>query len=347
MPKHYDEALVGEAIERVLDSGALDRDSLFVQTKFTPDACDDQPEDVHPYDPGATVRQQVFQSFNSSLQHLRINRIDSVLLHSPYKEHSKSLEAFEALVTLRTEGRVRFVGVSNFGLYGLKRLVAEASEPPDYVQNRCQHKNDWDGEVRRFCAERGIVYQGFWLLTGNRHITSHASTQAIAERKGVSVQAVLLAFLKNHLGIIVLDGTKQVEHMKQDLAAGAIELSADDIRSLEAIELPGDKSLGIQANFVNTLDQDLSVYWKNTQTGELVVQGTVQPQGSLQISTFDSHVFVARESTTERGTSIAIESLQYLHHIIPYSLDVTQWKAELRSGKPPIRASRSLYNNQL
>src|SRR5690242_10651186 len=77
---HYNEALVGEALSAIQDRGTS-RSALFVQTKFTPldgqGACP-------PYDPSADLTTQVRQSFDSSLEHLRTDYIDSYVLHSPY-----------------------------------------------------------------------------------------------------------------------------------------------------------------------------------------------------------------------------------------------------------------------
>ena len=315
MPKHYDEELVGTGIERALESGAVERKNLFLQTKFTPDACEGQPEAKHPYDSTAPIRQQVFQSFNSSVQHLKTTSIDSLLLHAPYQDHTKNVEAFQAMSDLKAEGRVRFIGVSNFDLHQLKRLMKDSSEPPAFVQNRCRHKHDWDGEVRRFCAENGIIYQGFWLLTGNRHITTSNVTKNIAEARNAEPEQILLAYIRQHLGIVILDGTKQEQHMIQDLAAEAILLSDEEINLMQHIKLPVEERSGIQVTFVNTLEVYLSVFWKNVQSGQLVSQGEIQPQGSLKISTHDTHTFIVQEKMTSSGEytllNISVAALKF------------------------------------
>jgi diketogulonate reductase-like aldo/keto reductase len=79
-PKHYQEPLVGEALKSLLDGG-VSRDSLFVQTKFTP--INGQDHRV-PYDPQAAFPIQVRQSFESSLRNLKTDYLDSYLLHGPY-----------------------------------------------------------------------------------------------------------------------------------------------------------------------------------------------------------------------------------------------------------------------
>ena len=79
-PKHYSEWLVGEALAALAREG-ISRDTLFLQTKFTPLNGHDE---RLPYDPEADLKTQVNQSFASSLEHLKTDRVDSYLLHGPY-----------------------------------------------------------------------------------------------------------------------------------------------------------------------------------------------------------------------------------------------------------------------
>src|SRR4051812_33110702 len=79
-PRHYSESLTGEALAALAAEGHP-RESLFVQTKFT--SVGGQDHRV-PYDSKADLRNQVAQSFESSLKNLRTDRIDSYLLHGPH-----------------------------------------------------------------------------------------------------------------------------------------------------------------------------------------------------------------------------------------------------------------------
>jgi len=74
-PKHYHEPGVGAA------DAAFERESLYVQTKFTPVSGHD-PQRI-PYDADASVSEQVAQSFAVSLQNLRTTYLDALILHSP------------------------------------------------------------------------------------------------------------------------------------------------------------------------------------------------------------------------------------------------------------------------
>ena len=77
---HYREDLVGEAL-LALDTQGVKRDTLFLQTKFTPVNGQDHRT---PYDASADLTTQVRQSFDSSLNHLHTDYVDSYVLHGPY-----------------------------------------------------------------------------------------------------------------------------------------------------------------------------------------------------------------------------------------------------------------------
>ena len=90
-PKHYQELLAGDALAVLADSG-VSRTALFLQTKFTPLNGQD---DRVPYNPDAALRDQVRESFESSLRHLRTDYLDSYLLHGPYSYPGLSDEDWE------------------------------------------------------------------------------------------------------------------------------------------------------------------------------------------------------------------------------------------------------------
>src|SRR5512134_611446 len=162
--RHYHEAGVGEALAAVYRAGLIKRESVFLQTKFT-----SLPGQDHrlPYDPSADLSTQVAQSMASSLEHLGTDHVDSYVLHGPASGHGwteHDAQAWAAMARERDAGRTRLLGVSNVSLRHLEQMAAEEDEVPAFVQNRCYARFGWDRVVRAFCAERGIIYQGFSLL---------------------------------------------------------------------------------------------------------------------------------------------------------------------------------------
>jgi diketogulonate reductase-like aldo/keto reductase len=230
--KHYFEEGVGDGIQRALDEGLVTRADLFLQTKFTYQRGQDHRV---PYDPSAPLRTQVEQSFTRSLQHLRVDTLDSVILHGPWKNegwHDEDREVWGALESLRKQGRLRLLGISAVGAEQLQTLVAEVGVAPAFVQNRCYANRGWDGDVRALCREHGILYQAFSLLTANRAVVESESVGIIADRHGVTPSQVVFAFARG-VGMLPLTGTSKTTHMQQDLAALDLELTPDELDTVE------------------------------------------------------------------------------------------------------------------
>jgi diketogulonate reductase-like aldo/keto reductase len=230
--RHYFEAAVGEALERVYREGFVKREGLFLQTKFTYREGQDH---RLPYDPSAGLAEQVSQSMNSSLQHLRTDYVDSYILHGPSSArtwNTADAEVWDAMVTQRARGRTRSVGVSNVSLQHLESMSDVHKEGPQCVQNRCYARLGWDRDVRRFCTGRRIVYQGFSLLTANQEVLHHPFINKIASLLHATPAQVIFCFAIQ-LGILPLTGTSDITHMGQDLASDSLKLPPETLEEIE------------------------------------------------------------------------------------------------------------------
>jgi diketogulonate reductase-like aldo/keto reductase len=232
--KHYFEAAVGNAVQAVLAGGALSRSDIFLQTKFT--FRDGQDERL-PYDPTASIAVQVEQSFQSSLRHFGTDYLDSLLLHGPStrgKLGRADVEAWRAIEGLCATGKVTYAGVSNFTREQLEELCGLARIKPRFVQNRCYARSGWDREVRKLCAEQGIIYQAFSLLTANQRELQTPAVQTLAKKLGCSRAQLVFRFALE-VGMLPLTGTSSLEHMRSDLDAPGFTLEPSDVRLLEAL----------------------------------------------------------------------------------------------------------------
>ena len=232
--RHYVEASVGNAVARALSEGALTRADVFLQTKFTFRAGQDE---RLPYDPRADVATQVRQSFDSSLEHLHTTYLDSYVLHGPsYREGLADADwgAWREMERLAEEGKTRLVGVSNVSLDQLSTLHAGAAVKPAFVQNRCFASTGWDREVRAFCRAHDITYQGFSLLTANPRVLASSLVARISARLGRSPAQIIFRFAQK-VGMIPLTGTSGEAHMKEDLVSFEIELLDHEVSALERI----------------------------------------------------------------------------------------------------------------
>ena len=230
--RHYHEAGVGRGVATSIANDIVTRNDLFYQTKFT---FRDGQDHRLPYDPAAPIAVQVQQSFLSSLDHLQTNVIDSYLLHGPSTREGLAAadwEAWRTMEAIHKSGQARLLGISNVTLKQIQELCKGASVPPRFVQNRCYAITGWDREVRTFCRNKGITYQGFSLLTANRQVLSHPDIVQIAKRLGRTIAQVIFRFALD-LGMIPLTGTTDADHMQADLEVFDFELPDDVVSHIE------------------------------------------------------------------------------------------------------------------
>jgi len=235
--RHYHEAAVGQAIRASVESGRVVRDDVFLQTKFTFRSGQDQ---RLPYDPKAPIPIQVEQSFASSLAHLGVETIDSYLLHGPTQPSGLApadWAAWRAMEAIHDGGRVRLLGVSNVTLEQLQGLCREARIRPRFVQNRCYAARGWDRRVREFCTARGLIYQGFSLLTANRAAMARSDLARIAERHRRSISQIVFRFALD-VGMMPLTGTTDADHMRADLEVFDFRLAPEEVERIENLAAP-------------------------------------------------------------------------------------------------------------
>ncbi|OOQ88955.1 putative aldo-keto reductase (AKR) [Penicillium brasilianum] len=226
-PRHYQEILVGDGIRKAIADGVVRREDLYVQTKFSPISAQDP--DNMPYDPKASVTEQVHASIKSSLHNLRPSEdpktandayIDTVVIHSPLRTLEQTIEVWLALETY-VPHRIRNLGISNCSLPVLRALFTapEVKVKPAVVQNRFYEDTLFDTELRIFCRENQIIYQSFWTLTANPDLVRSEPVQQLAAEAQISPAAALYTLVMGLGDIAVLNGTKNEDRMKEDLAA--------------------------------------------------------------------------------------------------------------------------------
>lgn len=233
--RHYDEAAVGQAISASIARGLVVRDELFLQTKFTFRRGHDH---RLPYEPNASIPIQVEQSFDSSLMHLGVERVDSYLLHGPSSSVGITRDdwaAWGAMERIYDSGRARMLGVSNVTLEQLQRLCEKARVRPCFVQNRCYAVRGWDRQVREFCAANELVYQGFSLLTANRDLMVSAELAQIAKHHGRTTAQIVFRFALE-VGMIPLTGTTNAAHMQADLKAFEFSLEPEEVEQIQDLD---------------------------------------------------------------------------------------------------------------
>jgi len=231
-PKHYHEPGVGLGIRKALDRG-VSRDDLFIQTKFTPVRGQD-PKSI-PYDPQASLREQVLQSFEVSLRNIGVSVIDSLVLHSPLETYDQLMEVWKTMEELIQKGVVRQLGISNcYDLSLFTRLYTNSTIQPSVLQNRFYQRSDYDVKLRQFCRDHGVIYQSFWTLTANPEVLRSNVIQQLVQQHKKTAAQILFRYL-TYRGVAPLTGTNSIQHMQDDLNIFNFELSPLECERIDKI----------------------------------------------------------------------------------------------------------------
>jgi len=228
-PKHYNEALVGEALQRLKNQG-IEREALFVQTKFTPLSGQD-PRQV-PYDKNSPVELQVAQSFETSKKNLQSEYVDSLILHSPLVPHTLLMKVWKAMEKIQNTGGARHLGISNcYDVEVFRSLYTDADVKPAVVQNRFYPETRYDADLRRWCSGYGVIYQSFWTLTANPHILASPTVRTVAHKYNKTEAQIFFRYLSQS-GMVPLTGTTSEQHMREDLGIFDFELSSEELKDV-------------------------------------------------------------------------------------------------------------------
>jgi len=215
-PKHYHEAGVGEGWTAAAKELNMDRSDVWLQTKYTSVSGQD-PKRI-PYNPEASLREQVHESLQMSLRNLQTAYLDSWVMHGPESTWEANFEVWQAMEEIVDAGLVRQIGISNFYDPGaVEWLYNHARIKPAVVQNRFYGDTGYDVQIRQFCLDHGMEYQSFWTLGANRHFLRDRRVLRLAQKRNLSPETILYATAMK-LGITPLDGTTSVEHMQDDIA---------------------------------------------------------------------------------------------------------------------------------
>ena len=234
--RHYHEEATGNGVHAFLKEEEIKREEVFIQTKYTPVGGQDH---RLPYDDSLSIGEQVGQSFQSSLEHLKLDYIDSYVLHGPTSRQGLSdsdREAWYAMEEIYNSGKLKLLGISNVNLEQLSLLCQSARIKPHFVQNRCFASTQWDKDIRQLCYDNDIYYQAFSLLTANQEYFQNSPVQKIANDSGKTIAQVIFRFALD-IGIIPITGTSSEPHMRSDLEIYDFQLNADQIDAIEKVAL--------------------------------------------------------------------------------------------------------------
>lgn len=243
------EAEVGEGIRRAIATGKVQRSELFVTTKVWP-----------------SFHDRVEQSLDESLKLLGLEYIDLLLVHWPFGLNPKGNDPFKPtkpdgstdvdpnftfennwaqFEAVYAKGKARAIGVSNFSVVNLKKLLATAKVVPAVNQIE-GHPMLPQFDLCEFCKSHGIIVEA-WRPLGSSSplLLENPEVLRIAQKHNAPAGSVLISWhLREGRSVI----PKSVKPSRIESNAVLVELDAEDLKTIDALhETLGVKRFGAGA----------------------------------------------------------------------------------------------------
>lgn len=212
---YKNETGVGKAIK---ESG-IPRENLFVTTK------------VWNSDQGY---ENTLKAYDESLNRLGIDYADLYLIHWPTPQYDEYVDTYKAMEKLYKEGRVKAIGVCNFEVEHLQRLLDECEVKAVLNQVEC-HPYLAQKELKKFCAEHDIFVEAWSPLDQGGEVLQDEEIQKIAAAHGkTNAQVILRWHLQNNT--IVIPKSVTPSRIEENFNVFDFELTATEMKAIDALD---------------------------------------------------------------------------------------------------------------
>lgn len=174
---------------------------------------------------------------HDNLRHLQLEQLDVVNFRSMHGLHGPAegsiAEAVGTLAELKAQGLIKHIGVSN--VTAAQVAEAQGIVPIVCVQNFYNLANRDDDPLIDALAADGIAYVPFFPLGGFSPLQSTELEAVAAELGATPMQVAIAWLLQRSPNILLIPGTSSVAHLRENIAAGQLQLTPDVVARLEAI----------------------------------------------------------------------------------------------------------------
>ncbi|PDQ34783.1 MAG: 2,5-diketo-D-gluconic acid reductase [Candidatus Lumbricidophila eiseniae] len=224
--RHIDTARIynnEEGVGQAVASSGIPREDLFITTKLWND---DQGTDT------------AFAAFEKSLERLGLDYVDLYLVHWPCPAKNLYVESWQALEKIRASGRARSIGVSNFLVPHLERLLKETHIVPvvDQIESHPAHQQP---ATEAFATAHSIAVESWGPLGQGKYplLELPQVTSAAAAHDRSPAQVVLRWHIQR--GHIVLPKSSQRARLAENISVFDFELSENEMAAITAVESVG------------------------------------------------------------------------------------------------------------
>lgn len=234
---------IGEALQKAIKDGIVKREDLFITSKLWNNS--HHKNDVRP-------------ALKQTLADLQLDYLDLYLIHWPVaqkpdvvqpksekdflsQEEAPVEDTWKAMKQLKEEGLAKHIGVANFSIENLKRIMKHSDTTPEVNQVEL-HPHLLQEELVKFCKENKIIVTGYSPLGSKDRSSSMKkedepdlfeldSVKSVAQKHNKTAPQILLAWALNR-GVSVIPKSTSKEHIKANFEAADIELSKEEMESI-------------------------------------------------------------------------------------------------------------------
>jgi methylglyoxal/glyoxal reductase len=200
---------VGQAIHEAMTEYGIEREELFITSK------------VWNSDLGY---ESTIAAYETSLRKLGLDYLDLYLVHWPVED--KYLEAWRALETLYKEGRVKAIGVSNFQVHHLEKVMKDAEIKP-MVNQVEYHPRLTQSEVKTFCDTNGIQFEA-WSPLMQGQLFDNPLLKDLANKYNKTVAQIILRWDMQN-GVVTIPKSTKEHRIIENSTIFDFELTNEDM----------------------------------------------------------------------------------------------------------------------
>ncbi|YCH05964.1 aldo/keto reductase [Arthrobacter sp. alpha11c] len=228
--RHIDTAKIygnESGVGRAIASSGLSAEEIFITTK------------LWNADQGY---ESTLAAFEESMDRLGLETLDLYLIHWQQPKQDKFVDTWKALIELKKRDRVKSIGVSNFTVEGLQRIIDETGVVPAINQVEL-HPFFNQAELRAFNASKGILTQAWSPLGQGGELLENATVAEIAAKHDATPAQVVIAW---HLAIgnVVIPKSVTESRIQENFAALSVTLDAADVEAINGLDRGAEGRIG-------------------------------------------------------------------------------------------------------
>lgn len=208
-----------KGVGRAIKESNVPREELFITTKVW--------NADHGYE-------NTLKAFDASLERLGLDYIDLYLIHWPTPKYDQYVDTYKAMEKIYKDGRSKAIGVCNFDIEHLERLLNECEVVP--VVNQVErHPYFQQRELQDFCEKHHIIIEAYSPLMNGKDVLNDSIVKEIAKAHGKTAAQVILRW---HLqtGVITIPKSVTPSRIEENFDVFDFELTAEDMEKMTALD---------------------------------------------------------------------------------------------------------------